>query len=117
MYREGLDWFAAQMQAAAGRDATYARGELTCDLVAVRDRTQIAGLTDLGDPQGQYHDELIVADELLLGGLHAAPAAGDTITLTEEGTEKTYTVRPTEKDGFVYEEIAGGKMFRVHVKH
>ena len=96
-----------------GRTVVYARGQYSVSVVAVHDEFMLAGLTDLGDVEGQFHDEKIVKADLILNGSAAIPAEGDTITVGGV----TYEVSAAEKDGFCFEEMACGTMWRIHVKH
>ena len=98
-----------------GRTVVYGRGECGVEVVSISRLYRLAGITELGDPLGQFHDEEIKADALILGGVRITPRAGDWIS-TDGGSSRAFTVAPPEKDGFVFEKTAGGTMLRAHVK-
>lgn len=74
-------WLAGQQKDFASSDVTYARGDATATVAAVKGRTEFEDTDNDGTViKTESVDWVILAEDLVLGGDLTVPARGDTIT-------------------------------------
>lgn len=118
LLKTGSDWLEEQRKNHCSTAVTYSRGEDSAEVAATIGRTEFEVAGDYGViERTESRDFLILATDLVLAGVAAAPQRGDQIR--ETVGEKVY----------VYEVMAPGvepcwrysdshrKTLRVHTKH
>lgn len=118
MLQRGTDWLAGKLKAHASHMVTYVRGDARLTLSATFGQTAIEAAEDVGPRVGYTErDFLIRSADLVLGGLHALPRAGDRIEELVDG--KIYTFELMSPEGrelpFRYSD-ATWRMMRLHSK-
>lgn len=93
MVSDAINKAFTSLQAAAGIEITYSRGDRNVVVKAVPGSTEWAEATGAGYVEtAQARDFLVRVEDLVLGGESLTPTRGDTITETIGTTQLTYPV-------------------------
>lgn len=95
MLQSGLSWLGSMLKQHASRQVEYRRGAQSVLLSAVVGRTSLEISDDLGGVRTEYTDRdyLIVAADLVLGGVAVEPQRDDVIADGTTGVTQLYEVR------------------------
>ncbi len=118
MLEWGTSWLASQLRQHASLPVTYRRGDERIPIFAT------PGSSDAEtDPDAEMRvdhtqrDWLVEASQLVLGGLHGMPEAGDRIEEVTPGRCYTWQVLTPDGRELPYAESDTGRsMFRIHTK-
>jgi len=120
MLEDGSDWLEGQRKAHAASTVTYCRGELTVEVQATVGKTVFDVETAAGVVETiQSRDFLILAADLVLGGVEVLPERGDRVKelLVAGGATLVYEVlAPGGEPPWAYSD-PWRKTLRVHTKH
>jgi hypothetical protein len=118
MLQRGTDWLAGKLNAHASHMVTYVRGDERLTLSATFGQTAMEAAEDVG-PRVDYteRDFLLRAADLVLGGLHALPRAGDRIEELVDGKVYVFEVMAPEGRELPFRwSDATWRMMRAHAK-
>ena len=118
LLEQGAAWLAGQRARCAGRTVTYCRGEQSVELVATVGRTPFEQV----DTYGVVHrvesrDYLIIAADLVLGGVVRMPRVGDRIRETAGDQVRVFEVMAPEGEPPYRNSDPDGITLRIHTKH
>lgn len=117
MLRDGAEWLARKRRQLEGLPAVYDRDGEAVNITASPGATAYETVGRDGQAiQASSTDWIVKASDLVLGGLHATPARGDTIAVHHHDGVRTYEVMPIEVDGECYRLDMHRMQFRIHTR-